>query len=87
MPIAGAAGIDQDNVATLSQVRQRGILREFRVRFTGTAGKKENGRFCRIRKAIIEANVEIPEGTEIGINPEEDRTRGYTISEGGVTVV
>jgi len=45
------------------------------------------GRYCRIRKAIIDAGVRIPEGTQIGIDLEEDRARGYTISEGGVTVV
>ncbi|MCC6344748.1 MAG: glucose-1-phosphate adenylyltransferase [Bryobacterales bacterium] len=45
------------------------------------------GRYCRIRKAIIDSGVRIPEGTQIGIDPEEDRARGYTISEGGVIVV
>lgn len=47
----------------------------------------EVGRYSRIRNAIIDAGVNLPEGTEIGINAEEDRERGFTISEGGVTVV
>lgn len=45
------------------------------------------GRYCRIRRAIIDSGVRIPEGTQIGIDIEEDRARGYTISEGGVIVV
>ena len=47
----------------------------------------EVGRYSRIRKAIIDHGVKIPEASEIGINPEEDRARGYTITESGVTVV
>ena len=45
------------------------------------------GRHCRIRRAIIPAHVSIPDFTMIGHNAEEDRARGYTITESGVTVV
>ena len=45
------------------------------------------GRYSEIRKAIIDKNVEIPPYTKIGINPEEDRARGFLVSAGGVTVV
>jgi hypothetical protein len=31
--------------------------------------------------------MKLADGTEIGINAEDDRTRGFTVSEGGVTVV
>ncbi len=44
------------------------------------------GRRCRIRRAIIDRHVDIPEGTVIGHDPEADRAR-YCISEGGVVVV
>jgi len=47
----------------------------------------EVGRYSRIKNAIIDAGVKLPEGTEIGIDSEEDRARGFTVSEGGVTVV
>jgi glucose-1-phosphate adenylyltransferase len=47
----------------------------------------EVGRYSRIRKAIIDQGVKIPEASEIGINPDEDRARGYTVTEAGVTVV
>ncbi len=45
------------------------------------------GRYSEIRKAIIDKNVEIPPYTKIGINPEEDKARGFLVSPGGVTVV
>jgi glucose-1-phosphate adenylyltransferase len=45
------------------------------------------GRYSEIRKAIIDKNVEIPPYTKIGINREDDLSRGFYVSEGGVTVV
>lgn len=44
------------------------------------------GRHCRIRRAIIDRHVELPEGTVIGHAPEADRAR-YAVSENGIAVV
>jgi len=44
------------------------------------------GRGARIRKAIIDKDVKIPRGMEIGYDLEEDAKR-FTITEGGVVVV
>jgi glucose-1-phosphate adenylyltransferase len=44
------------------------------------------GRHCRIRKAIIDRDVQIPEGSVIGYDPEED-ARNYLVTETGITVV
>lgn len=44
------------------------------------------GRHARIRRAIIDKDVEIPSGTEIGYNLAEDRKRWY-VSEGGIVVI
>jgi glucose-1-phosphate adenylyltransferase len=44
------------------------------------------GRNCRIRKAIVDRDVHIPEGTTIGFDVEADRER-YFVTEGGITVV
>ena len=44
------------------------------------------GRRARIRRAIVDKDVRIPPGAEIGIDPEEDRKR-FTISEGGIVVI
>ena len=43
-------------------------------------------RHCRITKAIIEKGCQIPEGTVIGENREEDEKRFY-VSAGGVVLV
>ncbi|MEO5726829.1 MAG: glucose-1-phosphate adenylyltransferase [Byssovorax sp.] len=44
------------------------------------------GRHVKIRRAIIDKDVEIPSGTEIGYNLVEDRKRWF-VSEGGVVVI
>ena len=44
------------------------------------------GRHCRIRKAIIDRDVHIPEGTTIGYDIEADRQR-YFVTDTGITVV
>ena len=45
------------------------------------------GRHARIRRAIIDKDVKIPAGFEIGWNRELDLARGLTVTEDGVTVV
>jgi len=45
------------------------------------------GRHARVRRAIIDKGVHIPAGTEIGFDPDQDRDRGFTVSEEGVVVI
>ena len=44
------------------------------------------GRHCRVRRAIIDRDVHIPEGTVIGFDPEADKER-YFVTDSGITVV
>ena len=44
------------------------------------------GRHCRIRKAILDRDVHVPEGTTIGFDAEADRER-YFVTESGIVVV
>jgi glucose-1-phosphate adenylyltransferase len=44
------------------------------------------GRHCRIRRAIIDRDVHIPEGTVIGYDPIEDKRR-YFVTPSGLTIV
>jgi len=44
-------------------------------------------RNCRIRKAIIDRGVRIPEGTVIGEDRQADAERGFHVSAGGVVLV
>jgi glucose-1-phosphate adenylyltransferase len=44
------------------------------------------GRHCRIRRAIIDRDVQIPDGTVIGYDSQEDRKK-YFVTPEGLTVV
>lgn len=44
------------------------------------------GRHCRITKAVIDKGCQIPPGTVIGENPEQDARRFY-VTQGGVVLV
>jgi glucose-1-phosphate adenylyltransferase len=44
-------------------------------------------RHCRIRRAIIDKGVTVPEGTVIGYDPEDDKRRFHYISPGGIVVI
>lgn len=44
-------------------------------------------RNCRIKRAIIDKNVVVPPGTEIGYDLEHDRARGFTVTDSGIVVV
>ena len=45
------------------------------------------GRKARIKRAIIDENVVIPEGAEIGYNHAADRLKGYTVTDSGIVIV
>ena len=44
-------------------------------------------RHCKVRKAIIDRGCVLPEGTIIGHNHEDDRARGFRVSDNGVVLV
>jgi len=45
------------------------------------------GRHAKIRRAIIDKGVHIPEGMRIGYDEEEDLARGFTVTDSGVVVI
>ncbi len=45
------------------------------------------GRHAKIRRAIIDKEVDIPAGIEIGYDHDLDRSRGFTITDRGITVI
>ncbi|MDH5303230.1 MAG: glucose-1-phosphate adenylyltransferase [Gammaproteobacteria bacterium] len=45
------------------------------------------GQNCRIHKAIIDRGTHIPDGTVIGANADQDRQRGFRVTETGLTLV
>jgi glucose-1-phosphate adenylyltransferase len=44
------------------------------------------GRYARIKRAIIDKDVDIPQGMVIGYDLEEDKKRFY-VTESGIVVV
>ncbi|MCA9042465.1 MAG: glucose-1-phosphate adenylyltransferase, partial [Planctomycetaceae bacterium] len=47
----------------------------------------EIGREAQVQNAIIDKNVVIPENTSIGFDLEEDRARGFVVTESGIVVI
>ena len=42
---------------------------------------------AEVRRAILDKGVRVLPGARVGVDPEEDRARGFVVSEGGVTCV
>jgi glucose-1-phosphate adenylyltransferase len=40
-----------------------------------------------LKNVILDKNVVVPDGVQIGVDPDLDRERGFTVSKGGVTVL
>ncbi|MBB5233171.1 glucose-1-phosphate adenylyltransferase [Deinococcus budaensis] len=47
----------------------------------------EVGRHSHLRRVIVDKDVTIPPGTKIGLDHEQDRARGFSVTESGVVVV
>jgi glucose-1-phosphate adenylyltransferase len=45
------------------------------------------GRGAILQRAIVDKDVEIPEGEQIGVDPIADAARGLTVTEAGIVVV
>jgi glucose-1-phosphate adenylyltransferase len=45
------------------------------------------GRGARVVNAIIDKNVVVPDHYEIGVDPDVDRKAGFTVTDGGITVL
>jgi glucose-1-phosphate adenylyltransferase len=45
------------------------------------------GRHAIVRNAIVDKDTIIPPHARIGVDPEEDRARGFTVSANGIVVL
>jgi glucose-1-phosphate adenylyltransferase len=53
---------------------------------TVVLGNVDIARRCTIRRAVIDKDCRLPEGTQIGVDPEQDRRR-FFVTERGITLV
>jgi glucose-1-phosphate adenylyltransferase len=63
-------------VAGSAQVEQAVLLHNTQV-----------GRGAVVHRAILDKNVVVPDGAAVGVDKGHDRARGFTVSDGGITVV
>ena len=45
------------------------------------------GRYAKVRRAILDKNVRVPEGAQIGYDLEADRARGWFVTDSGIVVI
>jgi glucose-1-phosphate adenylyltransferase len=45
------------------------------------------GRHAKVRRAILDKNVRIPEGTQVGYDHVADRARGWHVTDSGIVVI
>ncbi|HUO59878.1 MAG TPA: glucose-1-phosphate adenylyltransferase [Candidatus Acidoferrales bacterium] len=95
---SGRTGMAVDSVVSMGCVLSGGVVRNSvlspDVRVNSYAEVDSSilfshvnvGRHCKIRRAIIDRNVQLPEGTVIGYDEEADR-QNYFVTETGITVV
>jgi glucose-1-phosphate adenylyltransferase len=45
------------------------------------------GRHTKVRRAILDKNVRVPEGAQIGYDLDADRARGGHVTDSGIVVI
>jgi glucose-1-phosphate adenylyltransferase len=45
------------------------------------------GRHAKVRRAILDKNVRVPQGTLIGHDLDADRARGWHVTDSGIVVI
>jgi glucose-1-phosphate adenylyltransferase len=79
--IAGA--IVDHSVLSPAVVTQRHALVEASVIMEDTV----IGQGAVVRRAILDKNIVVPDGARIGVDHDDDRARGFTVTPSGITVL
>ncbi len=45
------------------------------------------GRHCRLKRCIVDRDIRIPPNTQIGYDLDQDRDRGFTVTDSGIVVI
>ncbi len=78
------SGARLDGALLFSNVK---VLSHSVIEQTVVLPDSEIGQHCRIRRAILDRGVNIPDGMVIGHDHDEDRRRGFRVTEKGVVLV
>lgn len=80
--IIAGGHVTRSIIGPKSRVEERAEVTES-ILFSGV----HIGKGAIIRRAIIDKNVFIPDGAQVGVDHEADRRRGFEVTEKGVTVI
>ena len=80
--IIAGGHVTRSIIGPKSRVEERAEVTES-ILFSGV----HIGKGAIIRRAIIDKNVFIPDGAQVGVDHEADRRRGFEVTENGVVVI
>lgn len=80
--IIAGGHVTRSIIGPKSRVEERAEVTES-ILFSGV----HIGKGAIIRRAIIDKNVFIPDGAQVGVDHDADRRRGFEVTEKGVTVI
>jgi glucose-1-phosphate adenylyltransferase len=80
--IISGGQIDDSVLSPNVRVLEKAVVDESVLLSSVRVGKNAN-----IQRAILDKNVIVEDGATIGVDHEADKARGFTVSDGGITVV
>jgi glucose-1-phosphate adenylyltransferase len=80
--IISGGNIDDSVLSPNVRVMSKAVVEDSVLLSSVRVGEK-----ATVRRAILDKNVVVPDGCEVGVDHAADRARGYTVSDGGITVV
>jgi glucose-1-phosphate adenylyltransferase len=85
--------VSEGTVISGARVESSVIFTDCRIRSYSTVQESvilpdvDIGKNCQIRRAIIDRGAKIPDNTQIGIDHDADRARGFRVTESNLTLV
>ena len=80
--VIGRSVVEESSLSYNVKVGHRAVINQSVLLGHATVGDK-----VRLNRTIVDRNVHLPNGIEIGYYEDEDRARNFTIVPGGVTVI
>jgi glucose-1-phosphate adenylyltransferase len=80
--IVSGGSIERSVLSPNVRVRENAEITESVILSNATIGRN-----AVIGRAILDKNVVVSDNAKVGVNREDDRARGFVVSDGGITVV